>query len=134
MSGKDELLRNAQRRGVRRPLEILIKGTEELTDWEFAVGKRADCVSYTHPASGRVMIRYGWRVSPDRLLDVDVNKRNNQFGSVFGIEEDEVYTRLVEYLPHAVQGGEDDYVAIRSTTDAEKLIEFLRSLAQMENQ
>jgi len=127
MSSKDKLLAWARMRGVYESLNTLIEGTEKLTDWEWDVGKNEDFIGYSDPRSRRRMVRYGWMVSPDRPLDVDVNKRNNQFGSVFGVDQDEVYRRLERYLPDAVKGGEDDWAAIRDEADAEKFIEFLRS-------
>jgi hypothetical protein len=133
MSGKDELLRNAERRGVLRPLKILIRGTEELTDWKPDVGKNADRISYKHRPSNRVMVRYGGLSSSWRVLDADVSQRNNQFGSVFGIDQDAVYDRLKQYLDHACKGYGTrgaDYVTIRDQTDAEHFLDFLRSFLE----
>jgi hypothetical protein len=126
MSAKDQLLMWARRRGVYEPLKVLIEGTEKLTDWEWDVGDKANFVGYSDPQSGRRIVRYGWVVNPDRL-HIDVNKRSNAFGSVFRVEQDEVFRRLKQHLPDAVEGGQDDYVEIRSREDAEQFIAFLKS-------
>lgn len=122
---------NAQRRGVLEPLRTLMKGTEELTDWKPRVGKNAKSISYDHPASKRMMVRYDLGMVSDlQLLQANVNMTNNQFGSVFGLSRDEVFDRLKGHLPDAVRGiktGGEDYVAIRHNVDAEQLLEFLRS-------
>ena len=132
MSSKDKLLDNAQRRGVREALQALIVGTEELTDWKREVGKNANRVSYKHPLSKRMMVRYDLDMVSDlRLLDANVNMRNNHFGSVFGADGDEVYRRLEEYFPSDASKGYgthgEYYVPVRDTTDAEKFLEFLKS-------
>ena len=131
MSSKDKLLDNAQRRGVREALQALIVGTEELTDWKREVGRNANRVSYKHPLSKRMMVRYDLDMVSDlRLLDANVNMRNNQFGSVFGLSRDEVFDRLKGHFPDAVRGIKtrgEDYVAIRHNLDAERFLEFLRS-------
>jgi len=135
MSGKAERLyekmeHKAQRLGVLEGLRTLVNGTEELTDWKREVGKNADRISYKHPVSNRVMVRYHGLSSSHRVLDADVNHVNNQFGSVFGVGKDEVYLRLKHYLPHACKGYGTrgcDYVAIRNETDAEQFLAFLKS-------
>ena len=132
MSDKEAVLRNAGKRGVRKQLAVLIEGTEQLTDWTWRVGKKADYITYREPRSKRRMVKYG-RGGADRPLDADVSHINNQFGSVFGVDQDEVYRRLKHYLPHACIGYETrgcDYVAITDAEDAEKFLEFLKSFLQ----
>ncbi|HUW96797.1 MAG TPA: hypothetical protein VMW58_13520 [Anaerolineae bacterium] len=103
MSDKEALLRNARERGVRKQLTVLIEGTEQLTDWTWGVGKKADYITYSEPRSKRRMVKYG-RGGADQPLDADVSHIKNQFGSVFGVDQDEVYRRLKHYLPHACMG------------------------------
>jgi len=134
MSDKEALLRNARERGVRKQLTVLIEGTEQLTDWTWGVGKKADYITYSEPRSKRRMVKYG-RGGADQPLDADVSHIKNQFGSVFGVDQDEVYRRLKHYLPHACMGYATrgcDYVAIRDAEDAEKFLEFLKSFLQKE--
>ena len=136
MADKEALLRNARKKGFFEALKVLIEGTEELTRWKPDVGKNADRISYKHPKSKRVMVRYGGLSSSWRALDADVSQRNNQFGGTFGVTEDEVYARLTQYLPHACQGYETrgaDYVEIRDETDAQHFLDFLRSFLQQES-
>lgn len=131
MSDTDKLLYNADKRGVLEPLKVLMRGTEELSDWEREVGKNANRVSYKHPVSKRMMVRYDLDMVSDlRLLDANVNMRNNQFGSVFGLSRDEVFDRLKAQFPDAVRGIKtrgEDYVAIRHNVDAEQFLAFLKS-------
>jgi hypothetical protein len=128
MSDKEALLAEARERGVREQLTVLIERTERLTDWTWRVGKNADYITYREPQSKRRMVKYG-RGGADRPLDADVSHINNQFGSVFGVDQDEVYRRLKYYLPHACMGYETrgcDYVAIRDVEDAHKFLQFLK--------
>jgi hypothetical protein len=134
MPDKEALLRNARVRGVEEQLAVLIQGTEQLTDWTCRVGKNADYITYSEPRSGRRMVKYG-KGSADRRLDADVSHINNQFGSVFSVERDEVYRRLCHYLPDACEGYGTrgcDYVAIKGVKDAGKFLEFLRSFLEQE--
>ena len=136
MPDKEALLSNARKKGVFQALKVLIEGTEELTDWKPEVGKNADRISYKHPTTNRVMVRYGGLSSSWRALDADVSQRNNQFGGTFGVTEDEVYARLTQYLPRACQGYETrgaDYVEIRDDTDAQHFLDFLRSFVEQDS-
>jgi hypothetical protein len=137
MSDKEALLRNAREKGFFQALKILIEGTEELTNWKPEVGKNADRISYKHPKSKRVMVRYGGLSSSWSGLEVDVNQGDNQFGGTFGVTEDEVIARLKKYLPHARDAYETgyenrkaDWVPIRSEADAEQFLAFLRSFLE----
>jgi hypothetical protein len=135
MSNKDALLRNAQKRGVRKHLEVLIEGTERLTDWTWRVGRNADYITYSERQSGRRMVTYGDR-GEGRPLDADVSHLNNQFGRTFGLTVDEVFAHLKEYLPHACEGYGTrgaDYVAIKDEADAEHFLDFLRSLVDQDS-
>jgi hypothetical protein len=136
MSSKDKglyekLEREAHRRGVLEALRTLMAGTKDLTDWQPQVGRKANFIRYDDPGSKRWLVRYGWRVSPDlQTLDANVNMRNNQFGSGFGLSRDEVFDRLKGHLPDAVRGIKtrgEDYVAIRHNVDAEQFLAFLKS-------
>ena len=134
MSDEEALLHNAREWGVWKQLTLLMEGTEELTDWTGRIGKNADYITYSERRSKRRMVKYG-RGGADRPLDADVSHINNQFGSIFGVDQDEVYRRLKHYLPHACMGYETrgcDYVAIRDVEDAEKFLEFLKSFLQKE--
>jgi hypothetical protein len=134
MSDKEALLRKAREKGCFVALKILIEGTEELTDWKPEVGKKADRISYKHPKSKRVLVRYGGLSSSWTGLEADINQGENQFGGFFGVTEDEVIARLKKYLPHARDAYETgyenrkaDWVPIRDEDEAEKFVEFLRS-------
>jgi len=140
MSDKEALLRNARNKGVFQALKVLIEGTEELLkDWKPEVGKNADRISYKHPKSRRVMVRYGGLSSSWCGLEVDVNQGENQFGDTFGVTEDEVIVRLKKYLPHARDAYETEYenrkadwVPIRNEADAERFLDFLRSFLEQD--
>jgi hypothetical protein len=134
MSDKQALLRKAREKGCFGALKILIEGTEELTDWKPEVGKNADRISYKHPKSNRVLVRYGGLSSSWTGLEADINQGENQFGGFFGVTEDEVIARLKRYLPHARDAYETryenrkaDWVPIRDEGEAKKFVEFLKS-------
>jgi hypothetical protein len=98
------------------------------------VGKNADRISYKHPKTKRVMVRYGGLSSSWHGLEADISQGENQFGGTFEVTEDEVIARLKTYLPHACDACETgyenrkaDYVAIRDEEDAEKFLDFLKS-------
>jgi len=136
---KEALLSNARKKGVFQALKVLIEGTEELTDWKPEVGKNADRISYKHPKSKRVLVRYGGLSSSWCGLEVDVNQGENQFGGTFGVTEDEVIARLKKYLPHARDAYETgyenrkaDWVPIRNEADAERFLDFLRSFLEQD--
>jgi len=138
MSDKEALFRKAREKGCFQPLKILIEGTEKLTNWKPEVGKNADRISYKHPKTKRVLLRYGGLSSSWTGLEADINQGENQFGGFFGVTEEEVIERLKKYLPRARDGYETgyedrkaDWVPISSEADAEQFVAFLKSfLAQ----
>jgi hypothetical protein len=135
MADKEVLLRKAREKGCFEELKILIEGTEELLGEEWKPEVRKGGISYALRKSNHVMVRYGGLDSSWRGLEADVHQGDNRFGGFFGVTEDEVIARLKKYLPHACDAYETgyenrkaDYVAIRDVQEAEKFIEFLKSL------